>query len=312
MAKAKDVQVVVIGAGPAGMGAALYAGRALMQTIVLERLGPGGQLLEAYDVDNYLGFPDGISGADLVEKMRQHAVRFGAEFRSEAVTDVVAEGPMKVVTTDAGSYRAPIVVVASGATHRKLGVPGEKELAGAGVSYCATCDGAFFRGKKVVVVGGGDAAMTEAVFLTRFATEIKLVHRRSEFRARAVHVEEARKSGKIEFVLDTVVTRINGDRKVRSINVRNVQTGRETEIECDGVFVSVGHEPNTAFLKHILPQHAGKIIPTDMNMETDVKGLYAVGDVRMGSYRQVATAVADGVTAVMHAERRIKTLLENA
>jgi thioredoxin reductase (NADPH) len=304
-----DYDVVIIGAGPGGLGAALYTCRALLTTLVIERLGAGGQIVEAYNVDNYLGFPEGISGPDLAERMKQHAVKFGAGMRGEEVRDVRADGPIKIVVTDAGEYRAPIVIVATGASHRKLGVPGEKELAGAGVSYCATCDGMFYRGKRLLVVGGGDAALTEAVFLTRFASEINLIHRRQEFRAGAVNIEEARRTGKIEFVLDTVVTRIVGDGRVQGVMTRNVRTGEERRLDCDGVFVFVGHEPNTAFLRTILPRYAGRVIPTDMNMETDVPGLYAVGDVRMGSYRQVATAVSDGVVAAMHAERRIKTLV---
>jgi len=303
-----NYNVIVIGAGPAGLGAALYTGRALMPTLVLERLGPGGQIALACDVDNYLGFVEGITGPDLSEKMKAHAERFDAQIRTEEARDIIMDGPVKTVVTDAGRYNAPIVIVASGASHRKLGVPGEQELSGKGVSYCATCDGMFFRDKRVVVVGGGDAAMTESVFLTRFVAEVKLVHRRQGFRARALNVQEARRSDKIEFVLDTVVTEIFGDGKVEGVRIRNVQTGREGEIQCDGVFVCIGHEPNTAFLKTVLPRYAGEVIPTDMNMETEVKGIYAVGDVRKGSYRQVATAVADGVVAAMHAEKRIKTL----
>ena len=304
--------VIIVGAGPAGMGAALYAGRALMSCLVLERLGAGGQLAEAYDVDNYLGFTDGIVGVELGAKMKAHAERFDAQIRIDNVTDIAPDGPMKTVITDSERYAAPIVIVASGASHRKLGVPGEEELAGKGVSYCATCDGAFFRGKKVVVVGGGDASLTESVFLTRFVSDLKLVHRRQGFRARAVNVEEARNNEKIQFVLDTVLTEIHGEGRVEGVSTRNTQTGQEGRLRCDGVFVFIGHDPNTGYLKTILPQYAGDIIPTDMNMETDVKGLYAVGDVRQGSYRQVATAVADGVVAAMHAERRIKTLLEGA
>jgi len=303
-----NYNVIVIGAGPAGLGAALYTGRALMPTLVLERLGPGGQIALACDVDNYLGFVEGITGPDLSEKMKAHAERFDAQIRTEEARDIIMDGPVKTVVTDAGRYNAPIVIVASGASHRKLGVPGEQELSGKGVSYCATCDGMFFRDKRVVVVGGGDAAMTESVFLTRFVAEVKLVHRRQGFRARALNVQEARRSDKIEFVLDTIVTEIFGDGKVEGVRIRNVQTGREGEIQCDGVFVCIGHEPNTAFLKTVLPRYAGEVIPTDMNMETEVKGIYAVGDVRKGSYRQVATAVADGVVAAMHAEKRIKTL----
>jgi len=259
-------------------------------------------------VDNYLGFEQGILGPDLVDKMRQHAERFGARIVNEVVVDVTADGPMKTVLTDAGRYTAPIVIVAAGASHRKLDVPGEKELAGAGVSYCATCDGAFYRDKRLVVVGGGDAALTEGVFLTRYASQIKLVHRRQGFRAQAVHVEEARRQDKIEFILDTVVREIHGEKKVQAVTLENVKTGERWQSECDGVFVFIGHDPNTRFLKTLLPQYAGGVVPTDMNMETDIRGLYAVGDVRKGSYMQVATAVADGVVAAMHAEKRIKTL----
>jgi len=275
-----DYDVIVVGAGPAGLG----------------------------QVDNYPGFNDGISGPELAEKLRAHAERFGAEIRAEEVTDLRASGRIKQVLTASGRYEAPIAIVASGATHRKLGVPGERELAGKGVSYCATCDGMFFRDRRLVVVGGGDAAMTESVFLTRFAAHVTLIHRRQGFRAQAVNVEEARKNEKIEFLLDSIVTEILGQQKVEGVRVKNVKTGETQELPCDGVFVCIGHEPNTAFLKGILPSFAGSTIPTDMNMETDVKGLYAVGDVRKGSVRQVATAVADGVVAAMHAEKRIKTL----
>ena len=301
--------VIVTGAGPAGLGAALYTGRSMLSTLVLERLVVGGQLIVAADVDNYLGFHEGIMGPDLVDRMKAHAERFGAEIRSDDVTDITADGALKTVVTKSARYTAPIVIVASGATHRKLGVPGEEELSGRGVSYCATCDGPFFRGKKLVVVGGGDAAMTEGIFLTRFASEIKLIHRRQGFRARPLHIEELRNHEKVDFVLDTAITRVNGEGKVEGVSIRNVQTGGEGQIDCDGVFVFIGHDPNTGFLKTLLPEHAGGVIPTDMNMETDVKGLYAVGDVRKGSYRQIATAVADGVVAAMHAEHRIKSLL---
>jgi len=305
---AQERDVVIIGAGPAGLSAAIYCGRALLKATVLEKSVVGGQIIEAYDVDNYPGFADGVSGPDLIDKMVAHAKRFGAEIVNSGATDVVAEGPIKRVVTDSGDYLAPIVVIASGATHRKLGVPGEVELGGKGGSYCATCDGPFFRDKRLVVVGGGDAAMTEALFLTRFASEVKLVHRRQGFRARALHVQEARENEKIEFVLDTVVTEILGDGKVEAVTLRDVKADKERRHDCEGVFVFVGHDPNTAYLRNLLPDYAGGIIPVDFNMETDVKGVYAVGDVRVGSYRQVGTAVGEGITAAMHAEQRIKDL----
>ena len=301
--------VVIIGAGPAGLAAAVYTGRALMRTTVLERLVVGGQIIEAYDVDNYPGFPDGVTGVDLVDRMVAHATKFDVDIVNHGATDVRADGPMKIVTTAEEEFEAPILVIASGAYHRKLEVPGEKELSGRGVSYCATCDGAFFRGKRVIVVGGGDAALTEGVFLTRFASDVILVHRRQGFRGRAAHLEEARENEKIEFILDTIVTQVHGEEHVEGVTLRNVQTQEESRLDCDGVFIFIGHEANTAYLANLLPTCAGTIIPTDLNMETEVKGVYAVGDVRKGSYRQVGTAVGEGITAAMHAEVRIKSLV---
>ncbi len=305
---AENPDVIIIGAGPAGLAAGLYCGRALMKTVVLERLIVGGQIVEAYDVDNYPGFPDGVTGMELVERMKAHTENFDVQVVSGAVKDIVAEGPMKRVSAESGEYVVPIVIIASGADHRRLGVPGEKEFAGKGVSYCATCDGPFFRDKRLVVVGGGDAATTEGVFLTRFASEVKLVHRRQGFRARAVHMQEARENDKIEFILDTIVTEVHGNAKVTGVTLRNVRTGEESRLDCDGVFVFIGHEPNTRYLANLLPECAGDVIPVDYNMETDVKGVYAVGDVRKGSYRQVGTAIGEAITAAMHAEIRIKEL----
>ena len=301
--------VVIVGAGPAGLAAAVYTGRALMKTTVLEKRVVGGQIIEAYDVDNYPGFPDGVSGPDLTDRMVAHAQKFDVEVVNSAADDVRLDGPMKQVHVGEDRYVAPIVIVASGAYHRRLDVPGESELSGRGVSYCATCDGPFFRDKKVAVVGGGDAALTEGVFLTRFASSVSLVHRRQGFRGRPAHVQEARANEKMEFVLDTVVTEVLGRERVEGVRLRNVKTDEESTFACDGVFVFIGHDPNTAYLKNVLPDCAGDVIPVDYNMETDVKGLYAIGDVRKGSYRQVGTAVGEGVTAAMHAEQRIKDLV---
>ncbi len=303
MGEEKHYDVIIVGAGPAGLGAALYCGRSLMDTLVLEKMGAGGQLAEAYDVDNYLGFDEGITGPELTEKMKAHAVRFGAEIKIKTVGDVVTDDDRIRVKTKDGEYGASVLMIASGASNRKLGVPGEEALAGSGVSYCATCDGAFFRDKKLVMVGGGDAAVTESIFLTRFATHIDLVHRRQGFRSRPVNVENAKDNDKIDFILDCVVEEIEGENNVEAVRLRNVKSGEVQRRECDGVFISIGHDPNTAYLRNILPAYAGRTVPVDMNMETDVKGVYAIGDVRVGSYRQVATAVADGVTAAMHAER---------
>ncbi len=303
MVEGNSYDVVIIGAGPAGLGAALYAGRALLKTLIIDKMGPGGQLALAYDVDNYLGFEKGITGVELTEKMSDHAQRFGAEMKIETVNDIFTNGERKKIVTRKGEYEAPVVMIASGASHRQLGVPGEEELAGSGVSYCATCDGAFFREKKLVIVGGGDSALTEALFLTRFASHVELIHRRKGFRGRPVNVENARKNNKIDFTLDSVVEKIEGVKKVDAVSVRNVISGHTSRIDCDGVFISIGHDPNTDYLTNSLSGYAGRTVPVDMNMETDIKGLYAVGDVRIGSYQQVATAVADGVIAAMHAEK---------
>ncbi len=306
---AEERDVVIIGAGPAGLGAAVYTGRALMPTVVLEKKVVGGQIIESYDVDNYPGFYEGISGPDLVDRLTAHAEKFDVEIANRGALDVQLEGPMKHVFTDGEEqYVAPIVICASGAYHRRLDVPGERRLNGKGVSYCATCDGPFFRDKKLVVVGGGDSAMTESVFLTRFASEVTLVHRRQGFRARASHVEEAEQNPKIEFALDTVVTEIHGEDSVEGVTLQNAKTDEKSHMACDGVFIFIGHTPNTDYLKTVLPEHAGDIVPVDFNMETEVRGVYAIGDVRKGSYRQVGTAVGDGITAAMHAEVRIKEL----
>ncbi len=305
MVQIKKYDVIIVGAGPAGLGAALYSGRALLKTLVLEKMGPGGQLALAYDVDNYLGFSEGITGPDLTDKMKDHAEKFGAEIKLENVEDLhINETGDKIVKAGANTYQAPVVVIASGASHRKLNVPGEDELSGAGVSYCATCDGAFFRDKKLIIVGGGDSALTEALFLTRFASHIDLIHRRRGFRGRPMNVENAREHEKISFILDSVVEEIIGDKKVEAVRVKNVKNDEEKVLDCDGVFVAIGHDPNTQYINNVLPEYAGKTVPVDMNMETDIKGLYAIGDVRVGSYQQVATAVADGVTAAMHAEKK--------
>ncbi len=306
MAEQRDV--IIIGGGPAGLATAIYTGRALMRTTLLERLILGGQIIEAYDVDNYPGFPDGVTGAELTDRMVAHARKFDVEIVSRGADSVVEDGPMKRVKVGDTEYVAPIVIIASGATHRRLGAPGEGELAGRGVSYCGTCDGPFFRDKELIVIGGGDAALTEGIFLTRFASHVNLVHRRQGFRGRAGHVKEARENEKIDFILDTVITEIHGDDHVVGVTARNVLTEEESRLDCDGVFIFIGHDPNTDYLTDLLPDCAGGLIPVDANMETRIKGVYAIGDVRTGSYKQVGTAVGEGITAAMHAEERIKEL----
>jgi len=302
--------IVICGAGPAGLACAIYSGRAMMKTLALDKQYAGGQAILTDDIANYPGFPDGISGFDLTERLVAHAKKFGAEIKIEEATGVELDGKWRVVHTRQNDYRALAVVVATGSDPRKLGVPGEEEFRGKGVSYCATCDGAFFKDQVTVVVGGGDAALKEALFLTRFASEVILIHRRQGFRAERIYQEQVREHPKIRLVLDTVITRINGDDKVSSVTARNVKSEEITDIPCDGVFIFVGTTPNTSFLGGLFPDLAGKHIPTNVNMETSVERVYAIGDVREGSYRQIATGVGEGVTAALAAEHAIANLEE--
>ena len=300
MAKAYDT--IIVGGGPAALAAAIYTGRAELKTLVLERATLGGQMSMTHAIDNYPGFPDGVSGNDLTDLMSRQATRFGAEIATEEVTKLERDGDANLVTTGNGAYRAPTLILAMGADPRKLGVPGETELRGRGVSYCGTCDAPFFREKKVVVVGGGDTALKEAIFITRFASKVVLVHRRQGFRAEQIYQSEARSNPKMEFELDAVVERISGEHKVESVEVRNVKSDERKNIPCDGVFIFVGTVPNTGFLGNIFGLDAGGHIETNGDMMTSAPGIFAIGDVRKDSYRQIATAVGEGATAAIAAE----------
>ena len=305
---AEEYDVIIVGAGPAALSAAIYAGRAEMKTLVLERKYIGGQVTLTWDVANYPGFPDGIDGPTLIQQMEQQARKFEAEFRTEEVNLVELDGHTKAVTTSANEYRCPVLVLAMGADPKHLGVPGEDELRGKGVSYCGTCDGPFFRNKKVVVVGGGDAALKEGLFLTKFANELVLVHRRDEFRAEKIYQTEVKENPKIDLVLNSVVDRINGAERVESVDIHNVKTDEKQAIDCDGVFVFIGHAPNTQFLCNVFPGQCGGEIETVFDMMTSVPGVFAIGDVRKHSYRQIATAVGEGATAAIAAEHYISKL----
>ncbi len=311
MADREEYDIIIVGGGPAGLAAAVYTGRAELRTLILERLFVGGQVVQTYEVANYPGFPEGISGPELIERMQRQAKQFGAEFRTEEVQLIDLDGDYKIVRTDRNEYRAAVVILAMGADPRKLGVPGEEELRGRGVSYCGTCDGPFFRDKRVVCVGGGDAALKESLFLTKFASEVLLVHRRGEFRGEKVYQTQVREHPKIQLVLHTVVTRINGEEKVESVDARNVQTQEERRIPCDGVFIFIGADPNTNFLCNLFPTDCGGHVETDVHMMTSAPGVFAVGDVRKYSYRQIATAVGEGVTAAMAAAHWIDELRAN-
>jgi thioredoxin reductase (NADPH) len=296
--------VIIIGGGPAGYTAALYTARANLQPLVIEGFNWGGQLMITSDVENYPGYPDGVLGPTMMQDFRRQAERFGAEFLTDDVTRVdFSERPFRVWVGD-DEHRAGAVIVATGATARQLGLPSEQRLQGRGVSYCATCDASFFRDKVVVVVGGGDSAMEEATFITRFARKVYLVHRRSEFRASPIMVDRARAERKIEFVLDSVVEDVLGDQKVTGVRLRNVITGETREVEADGLFVAIGHDPTTAlFVDSLDHDENGYLLTRGKTTETNVPGVCAAGDVQDHVYRQAVTAAGSGCAAALDAER---------
>ena len=297
-------ELIIIGGGPAGYTAALYAARANLEPLVIEGFNWGGQLMITSDVENYPGYPDGVMGPEMMAEFRRQAERFGADFVTDDVTRVdFSEQPFRVwVEND--EYRAKTVVVATGASARWLGLPGEQHYQGRGVSACATCDGAFFKGKELIVVGGGDTAMEEATFLTRFATKVTLVHRRDEFRASQIMVDRARANDKIEFVTNAVVDEILGDGKVESVRLRDVTTDETWETKVDGVFVAIGHDPNTKlFLDQLDHDDAGYLVTRPGTTDTNVPGVFAAGDVQDHTYRQAVTAAGSGCMAALDAER---------
>jgi thioredoxin reductase (NADPH) len=299
-------EVIIIGGGPAGYTAALYAARGNLHPLVFEGFAFGGQLMITSDVDNYPGFRDGILGPELMQTMRAQAERFGAELVSDDVTRVdFSSHPLRVYVGD-DEYRARAVIVATGATARKLGLESEVELQGRGVSYCAVCDAAFFRAKNVVVVGGGDSAMEEATFLAKFATKVTLVHRRDEFRASAIMYDHARSKENIDFVTNAVVSEVlgTGDGQVAGVRLTDTVTGADREIDADGLFVAIGHDPTTALFKGILDMdEAGYLLTRDGSTATNVEGVFAAGDVVDHVYRQAVTAAGMGCMAALDAER---------
>jgi len=296
--------LIIVGGGPAGYTAALYAARANLRPLVIEGFNWGGQLMITSDVENYPGYPDGVLGPEMMADFRRQAERFGAEFLTDDVTKVdFSERPFRLwVEND--EYRARTVIVATGASARWLGLPGEQRLQGRGVSACATCDGAFFRDRELVVVGGGDSAMEEATFLTRFATKVTIVHRRDEFRASSIMVERARANPKIEFLTNTVVEEILGESSVEAVRLRDTVTGETWEKPVDGVFVAIGHDPNTKlFVDQLDHDDAGYLITKPGSTETNVAGVFAAGDVQDRVYRQAITAAGSGCMAALDAER---------
>jgi thioredoxin reductase (NADPH) len=297
-------ELIIIGSGPAGYTAAVYAARAQLAPLVFEGTQFGGALMTTTEVENYPGFTDGIMGPDLMEQMRGQAKRFGADLRSEDVERVSLEGDVKTVVANGVTYSARAVILAMGAAARYLGVPGEQDLLGRGVSACATCDGFFFRDHDIVVVGGGDSAMEEATFLTRFARSVTIVHRREEFRASKIMIERARNDPKMRWALNSEVVRVNGEGKVSSVTLRDTTTGEERDIEASGMFVAIGHDPRSGLVAGQVPlDDAGYVRVQSPSTHTGIDGVFACGDLVDHTYRQAITAAGSGCAAAIDAER---------
>ncbi|MEJ8765509.1 MULTISPECIES: thioredoxin-disulfide reductase [Oceanobacillus] len=302
--------VIIAGAGPAGMTAAVYASRANLKTLMIERGIPGGQVANTEDVENYPGY-DHILGPDLSNKMFEHAKKFGAEYAYGDIKDVVDHGDYKTVIAGNKEYNTKSLIITTGAEHKKLGIPGEEELAGRGVSYCAVCDGAFFKERHLVVVGGGDSAVEEGMYLTRFASKVTIIHRRDELRAQKILQERAFNNEKIEFIWDTGVTEINGENgKVASVTLENRNTGEKSDFPTDGVFIYIGTEPLSEPFQSLGITDEEGYIPTDENMATKIPGVFAAGDIRDKKLRQIVTATGDGSIAAEEAISYVENLPE--
>jgi len=292
--------LVIIGGGPAGLTAGIYGMRAGLDLVIVEKFSPGGQVVNSYEIENYPGFPEPVEGWKLMADMEDQTRRLGAEIISSEVFSVKKDAGFFTVSSSEGEIQSKSVIIAAGAFNRKLNIPGEKEYLGRGVSYCATCDGAFYKDKITVVAGGGDVALEEAFFLTRFASKVYLVHRREHFRGADILQKRVLNNDKIVPVLNTNIESINGETGVDSITLKHAVTGEVSRIKTDGVFIFIGYDPNTSFLDSDLLNDQKEII-VDMNMRTGVDGLYAAGDIRSGSKRQIVMAAADGATAVLSA-----------
>ncbi len=301
-------KVIIIGSGPAGYAAAIYTARAQLEPLLFAGPSMGGQVAISSEIGNYPGFPEDIEGAELAERMKQHAERFGTRVVMDIVTRLdLTKRPFRVVTYG-GEYETQALIVASGASPRKLGVPGEAEFSGRGVSYCATCDGFFYQGKEIIMVGGGDAAVEEAMFLTRFADKVTVIHRRDQLRAEKLLQERAFRNDKIEFLWDSVVTEVTGEQFIGGVQVRNVKTGEEQHFPTQGMFVAIGYEPNIEFLNGQLETTDHGYVVVDDDQRTSVEGVWAAGDISDWTYRQIATSVGAGCKAAMQVEHYIAKL----
>lgn len=310
MSEEQLYDVIIAGAGPAGMTAAVYASRANLRTLMLERGMPGGQVANTEDVENYPGF-DHILGPDLSNKMFEHAKKFGAEYAYGDISDVKDHGNYKTVISGSKEYKTKALIITTGAEHKKMGIPGEEELAGRGVSYCAVCDGAFFKERHLVVVGGGDSAVEEGMYLTKFASKVTIIHRRDELRAQKILQERAFANDKVEFIWNTVVKEINGtDGKVSSVTIENRETGETSDFPADGVFIYIGTEPMSKPFESLGITDEEGYIPTDENMATNIPGVFAAGDIRQKKLRQIVTATGDGSIAAEEAISYVESLPE--
>ena len=303
MTEVRDV--IIIGSGPAGYTAALYAARARLNPLVFEgSVTSGGALMNTTDVENFPGFPDGVLGPDLMDSLRKQAERFGAELVTDDVTEVDLSASPKVVKAGSDTFLARSVIVATGSSYRELGIPGEKRLSGHGVSWCATCDGFFFRDQDIAVVGGGDSALEEATFLTRFARSVTVVHRRDALRASAIMQDRARANPKIRFAWDSVVTEVVGEDRVAGIRLQNTKTGEESFLEVSGIFVAIGHDPRSElFTGQLELDDEGYLVVDQPSTRTKIPGVFAAGDVVDHTYRQAVTAAGSGCSAALDAER---------
>ena len=302
----KVYDVIIVGGGPAGLTAGLYTSRSRLRSVLIENGLLGGQMTTTELVENYPGFPQGIAGDELSRLMEEQAKRFGLEIVPQYVVEIKLEGDKKVVKTEEATYLCDALIICTGTEYRKLGVPGEKEFAGKGVSYCATCDGAFFQGNQIVVVGGGDSALTEALYLTKFVKEVTIIHRREALRGTKIYQEKVFGNPKIKMLWNSVIQEIRGDRTVHSIRVKNLKTGEVTEHNIQGVFLFVGLLPKTQFLRGLVETDEDGYVLTGENGETSVKGIFAAGDCRKKLVRQIATAVGDGATAACAAEKYLE------
>lgn len=300
----EQYDVVIIGGGGAGLTAALYASRAKLTTLLFEKLTPGGQIALTDVVENYPGFPEGITGPEVSMKMEAQAKKYGTEILYQEIKSIkkVAEKNFEIQSASK-AYRAKSIILAAGASFRRLGIPGELELTGKGVSYCATCDGAFFKNKEIIVVGGGDSAMQEGIFLTRFASQVVVIHRRDQLRASPILQERARKNEKIKFIWNTVIEKINGDKTVTEVILKDVHSNETKPFKIDGVFVFIGHDPNTAFVKEFVALDDKGYVKTESgSVKTSVPGVFAAGEIRKGATKQLVAACGEGCEAALAAQ----------